>query len=218
VGRERLHFGVQGGGCRLGNSGYFYSKGEGRLVSTRVGQEQTARIKVRVWWEFPRERWSIARQPTCLFVCHKERKPSTKLGIVKRLALSNLTKFSSSLEQEKRLVCPADFAAVEDVLQSEVELLDSANKRVSLLGEARRKEGDQIIGLRYSMNDRKSTAKESEESVKAIECALLLIEAEISCLTQVVSAVLTSSNQFYGVLRDFIAFLLFQVCCHLCRL
>lgn len=80
-------------------------------------------------------------------------KPSTKLGIAKRSGSSNLTKFSSGLEQEKRPVCPADLAAVEDVLQSEVELLDSANKRVSLLGEAHRKEGDRIIGLRYSMDD-----------------------------------------------------------------
>lgn len=44
--------------------------------------------------------------------------------------------------------------------------------------------GDQIIGLRYSMDDKKSAAKESEETVKATECALLSIEAEISRLTQ----------------------------------
>jgi hypothetical protein len=123
-------------------------------------------------------------------------KSSTKLGIGKRSESSNLTKFTSGVSEERHPVSQADLAAVQDVLQSEIESLHFANMRLSLLVEARKKEGDQIIGLRYSMDDRKSAARESEETVKGIESSLLSTDAQISCIMKAVSVGVQPSDPF----------------------
>lgn len=53
--------------------------------------------------------------PTYSFA-NKVGKPSTKLGIAKRSASSNLTKFRSGLEQEKRPISQANVVELQDVL------------------------------------------------------------------------------------------------------
>jgi len=121
----------------------------------------------------------------------QSRKPITKevakVGNRKRGAPSNLSKLTS-LSQERRFISEANLAAVEDVLKAEVQLLESANGKVSSLGESRKNGADRIIGLRYNMDDRKSAEKESEDSMKAIESTLSALDGEILRATQAVSS------------------------------
>ena len=115
-------------------------------------------------------------------------KLSTKLANGRR-AVSSIEEaiFSSNLSEERRPVSEVDLAAVEDLLKLESQLLDTVDGKVSFLAEVRKKEADRIIGLRYSMDDRKSAVEESEESVKVIQSSLLGLDAKISATTQTVS-------------------------------
>lgn len=135
---------------------------------------------------------SGASQPIYSFA-QRSGKPSSKVVNGKRATSSKSAIFSSSLSKEHYLPQPAsqsDLAAVEDVLKLEIQLLETANSKVSFLDEARKKEADRIIGLRYNMDDRKSAARESEDAVKSIESSVLSIDAQISRTTQTVSSLM----------------------------
>jgi hypothetical protein len=132
---------------------------------------------------------SGASQPIYLFA-HKAGKPSSKQVNGKKTSSSKSAIFSSSIEREQYLPQPAsqpDIAAVEDVLKLEIQLLETANSKVLFLVEARKKESDRIIGLRYNMDDRKSAARESDDAVKVIESSVLSMDAQILSTTQSVS-------------------------------
>lgn len=122
-------------------------------------------------------------------------KPVVKVGSGRKGAPTNPSKMSSTLSQDRCTISRADLAAVQDVLKVELQLLESANSKVLSLSESRKKEADRIIGLRYSMDDRKSAAKESEESMKAIELTLSALDAEVSRATHAVSVTIHSFTQ-----------------------
>ena len=108
----------------------------------------------------------------------------------KRATSSKNAIFSSNIEREQYLPLHAsqsDLAAVEDVLKLEIQLLETANSKVSFLVEAHKKEADRIIGIRYNMDDMKSVARESEDAMKVIESYVLSMDAQISCTAQTVS-------------------------------
>jgi len=106
---------------------------------------------------------------------------------------------SYGLFQERHPISEVDLAAIEDVLKVEIQLLDIVNSKVSFLSEAWKKEVDRIIGLRYNMDDRKSVAKESQESMNVIESTLAALDTEISHTTQEVS--LAKASFYNSILR-----------------
>ena len=133
---------------------------------------------------------SGASQPLYSFA-PKSGKPINRQASGKRSGSSKSAILSSSLGREHFLglhVSQSDLAAVEDVLKLEIQLLETANSKVALLTEARKKEANRIIGLRYNMDDRKGAARESEDAVKVLESSLLSMDAEISRTTQTVSS------------------------------
>ena len=130
-----------------------------------------------------------ASQPLYSFA-PKSGKSISKQVSGKRSTSSKSAILSSSLGREQYAGLPAsqsDLAAVEVVLKLEIQLLETANTKVSLLAEARKKEADRIIGLRYNMDDMKGAARESQDAVKVLESSVLGLDAQISCATQTVS-------------------------------
>lgn len=88
----------------------------------------------------------------------------------------------------RRGVTESDIAEVEDVLKVEIGLLDSANSKVQFLDSSRKRETDRIIGLRYSMDDRKSAARDAEDNVRVVDSKLKSLDAGISAKSQTVSS------------------------------
>ena len=127
---------------------------------------------------------SGASQPLYSFA-PKSGKPNGKRSTSSKSAI-----LSSSLGRDQYLGLPAsqlDLAAVEDVLKLEIQLLETANRKVLHLAEARKKNADRIIGLRYNMDDRKGAARESEDAVKVLESSVKSMDAQISRTAQTVS-------------------------------